>query len=68
MSHYFTPRVFETGQYVEIHSTTDPRLDGSDAMIMGRYCEDNYILDLGFEVDGNRAIVLTRHCMRAIKE
>jgi hypothetical protein len=68
MPHYFTPRVFETGQYVEIHSTTDPLIDGSDAMVMGRYGEHDYILDLGFEVDGNRAIVLTRHCMRAINE
>jgi len=65
---YHSKRVFETGQWVEIHSTLDPKLDGSDAKVMGRYGEDSYIIDLGFQYGGDQAIVLTQHCLTLLEE
>jgi len=66
MAKYLGESVFSNFQPVVIHSTTDSLLDGKYAVVIGRFGEDHYIVELEQHYDGFSAIVLTQHCIRSL--
>lgn len=60
-------RKFKFGSWATVHSTTDPKLDGTIVKILGVFAGTHYIIQLE-EEDPERgfAIVLTESCLEPL--
>lgn len=59
-----TKQKFKFGSWATVHSTKDPKLDGSIVKILGIFAQTHYIIQLEQEdPERGSAIVLTESCL-----